>query len=53
MAALAHAYLMAGNLSAYGYVGLTTGAALAGLLGLELAGLAEQQPGLRFRRRAA
>lgn len=33
--------------------GLTTGAALAGLLGLELAGLAEQQPGLRFRRRAA
>ena len=27
VAALAHAYLMAGNLSAYGYVGLTTGAA--------------------------
>lgn len=33
--------------------GLATGPALAGLLGLELAGLAEQQPGLRFRRRAA
>ncbi len=33
--------------------GLPTGAALAALLGLELAGLAEQQPGLRFRRRAA
>jgi DNA processing protein len=33
--------------------GLATGAALAGLLGLELAGLAEQQPGLRFRRRAS
>lgn len=32
--------------------GLAPGAALAGLLGLELAGLAEQQPGLRFRRRA-
>ncbi|MBX7195130.1 MAG: acyl-CoA dehydrogenase [Sandaracinaceae bacterium] len=27
VAALAHAYLMAGNLSAYGYAGLTTGAA--------------------------
>ena len=27
VAALAHAYLMAGNLSAYGYVGLTNGAA--------------------------
>jgi alkylation response protein AidB-like acyl-CoA dehydrogenase len=27
VAALAHAYLMAGNLSAFGYVGLTTGAA--------------------------
>jgi butyryl-CoA dehydrogenase len=27
VATLAHAYLMAGNLSAYGYVGLTTGAA--------------------------
>jgi len=33
--------------------GMATGPALAGLLGLELAGLAEQQPGLRFRRRAA
>jgi DNA processing protein len=33
--------------------GLAPGAALAALLGLELAGLAEQQPGLRFRRRAA
>ena len=33
--------------------GLASGAALAALLGLELAGLAEQQPGLRFRRRAA
>jgi DNA processing protein len=32
--------------------GLGPGAAMAGLLGLELAGLAEQQPGLRFRRRA-
>jgi DNA processing protein len=33
--------------------GLAPGAALAALLGLELAGLAEQHPGLRFRRRAA
>jgi DNA processing protein len=32
--------------------GLAPGAALAGLLGLELAGLIEQQPGLRFRRRS-
>jgi DNA processing protein len=32
--------------------GLQPGAALAGLLRLELAGLAEQRPGLRFRRRA-
>lgn len=32
--------------------GLAAGAAMAALLGLELAGLAEQQPGLRFRRRA-
>jgi DNA processing protein len=36
-----------------GAAGLPPGAALAGLLGLELAGLAEQRPGLRFRRRAA
>jgi DNA processing protein len=36
-----------------GAAGLGPGAALAGLLGLELAGLAEQRPGLRFRRRAA
>jgi DNA processing protein len=33
--------------------GLSPGAALGALLGLELAGLVEQQPGLRFRRRAA
>jgi DNA processing protein len=32
--------------------GLPAGTALAGLLRLELAGLAEQRPGLRFRRRA-
>jgi butyryl-CoA dehydrogenase len=37
VATLSHAYLMAGNLSAYGYAGLTTGAAQSRRPGLRQA----------------